>query len=120
MIEIRNLTKQKPPARAWQKMKNYILGEKYDLSLVFAGDRLLMDLNKRYRKKNKAADILSFSLSKSQGEMFINLKRCRRKDYLAFIYIHGLLHLKGLSHGVKMENKEKAIMKKFGIKDYGK
>ncbi|MEK9209346.1 MAG: rRNA maturation RNAse YbeY, partial [Patescibacteria group bacterium] len=78
----------------------------------------LKDLNQRYRKKDKPADILSFSLSKNQGEIFVNLKRCRRD--LAFIYIHGLLHLKGLNHGVKMKNKEEAIMKKFKIKDYGK
>ena len=118
MTAFRNLTKQKPPVLAWQKLKNYVLGGKYELSLVLAGDRLLKNLNKRYRKKNKSADILSFSLSKNQGEIFINLKRCRRD--LAFFYIHGLLHLKGLSHGVKMKNKEEAIMKKSGIKNYGK
>lgn len=119
MIEIRNLTKQKPPHLAWQKLKDYVLGEKYELSIVLASDRLLRDLNRKYRKRDKPAEILSFDLAKNQGEIFINLKRCRKKNYLAFLYIHGLLHLKGLSHGVKMENKEQFIMKKFGFKNYG-
>lgn len=119
MIEVRNLTKQKPSGLAWKKIKDYVLGEKYELSLVFAGGRLLKELNKKHRKKDRPADILSFALSKNQGEIFLNLKSCREKNYLTFIYIHGLLHLKGLSHGVKMKNKEQTIMKKLGIKNYG-
>jgi HAE1 family hydrophobic/amphiphilic exporter-1 len=37
------------------------------------------------------------------------------ENYLVFIFIHGLFHLKGYDHGIIMENKEKSIRSLFNI-----
>lgn len=102
-------------SKKWQKLKDNILGKKFDLSVVFADDNLLKKLNRKYRKKNKTTSVLSFPLSKQQGEIFLN-KRYKRKKYLNYLFIHSLLHLKGYRHGTKMEKEEKKILEK----NYGK
>ncbi len=107
-----------------EEMKNEALGKEYKLSLVIADDKLIRKLNREYREKDKTTDILSFPLEKNQGEIFLNLKKCKIKakefdrtfeNYVAFVFIHGLIHLKGMSHGSKMESKEIKIRKKFGV-----
>ena len=35
--------------------------------------------------------------------------------FVAFLFIHGCVHLKGLDHGSKMEAIEERIRQKFGI-----
>ncbi|MBU1159715.1 rRNA maturation RNAse YbeY [Patescibacteria group bacterium] len=100
--------------KQWTEIKNYALGKNYNLSVVFAGDKLIKNLNKKYRKKNKSTTVLSFPLSKKDGEIFLNknLTKKQDKDYL---FIHSLLHLKGFEHGLEMEKKELKIMKKFKL-----
>jgi len=95
--------------KRWEKIKNQVLGKKFDLSVVFAGSAMMKKLNEVYRKKKGAAEVLSFPLSKTMGEIFIN-KKAARPDYL---FIHSLLHLKGFKHGKKMEAEEQKIIKKI-------
>lgn len=95
---------------SWLKIKKQVLGEKYDLSVFFLGDGEMKRLNSVYRKKNYAANVLSFPLSKNEGEILIN-KKYQKKDYGTYLFIHSLLHLKGLKHGKKMDNEELKIMK---------
>ena len=105
----------------------YILGKTYDISLVFVGDKRSRTLNHIYRKKDKATNILSFPLSKTSGEIIINpyitAREARSRDvsygvYVTYLFIHGLLHLKGLRHSSKMEMEEKKMLKKFLPKHY--
>jgi rRNA maturation RNase YbeY len=111
-----NKTKLKKPAIPWNEIKNRILGDKYELSIVFVGDGIIKKLNKCY---NKITNVLSFSLSKDTGEIFINLSYIKKEakrskiiflKYLKYLYIHSLLHLKGFKHGRKMEKEEKKII----------
>ncbi len=97
--------------KRWKKIKNQVLGKKFDLSVVFADRAMMKKLNETYRKKKGATDILSFSLSKTMGEIFIN-KKAVNPDYL---FIHSLLHLKGLKHGKKMEVEEKKICRAISL-----
>lgn len=106
------------------KIANTVLAKNYDLSLVFIGDKYSRTLNRKYRKKDKVANILSFPISPDNGEIFINTNQAikdakkfnmQKNKFLIYLFIHGLLHLKGLSHGSKMERKEKEILKKFKI-----
>ncbi|MBU3925909.1 rRNA maturation RNase YbeY [Patescibacteria group bacterium] len=108
--------------KKWQELKNEILGENFNLSLVYATNRLIRKLNKIYRKKDKPTTVLSFPLSKKDGEIFLNLALIKKeKINLDYLFIHSLLHLKGFRHGVKMEKKEKSIFKKFyGKKNYNR
>ena len=108
-----NLTKRKVPDLPFVKYKEKILGKTYELSLVFCGPAKTKELNLVYRDKDKEANVLSFPLSKTSGEIFIKLPAI---DFSApHLFIHGLLHLKGLSHGSKMENEERKYLKLFDI-----
>jgi probable rRNA maturation factor len=132
MFSITNLTKKQIPKILWKKIKEKVLGRKYELSLVFAGNALMKKLNARYRRKDKPASALSFPLSKSeaprlpstklrtsrsgQGEIFINLSQ--KKHSPLFLFIHGLLHLKGFKHSARMEVREQRLMKEYEKRYY--
>jgi len=123
-FSISNKTKGKLPRLPFVLIKNAVLGEKYLLSLVIVGDALSRKLNATYRNKNKPTNVLSFSLSKNEGEIFLNLKKAKSetkefgenyKNLVGYLFIHGLLHLKGMTHGGTMEEAERKIRRKFGI-----
>jgi probable rRNA maturation factor len=116
-IEITNLTKKKIPKFPLKEIKERVLGKNYQLSVVFARQELMRKLNKKYRGKNKATDVLSFPLSKKSGEIFINLKNTKNKKEILFSFIHSLLHCRGLKHGEKMKKGELKYLKEF--KKYG-
>ena len=123
-LQIKNTTKGKLPSLPFKDIKNEILGKNYELSLVFIGNNLSQKLNSQYRNKNKSTNILSFPLSKTEGEIFINYrlaekeaKKYNRKfsDFIGFLFIHGLMHLKGLEHSSRMERQEKKVREKFKL-----
>ena len=91
------------------RIKNQILGKKYELSLVFAKDTLMRRLNRTYRGKDKPTNVLAFPLSKTSGEIFINPSRAEPFGE-KHLFVHALLHLKGMRHGAKMEKLEKQIL----------
>ena len=125
-----NLKKQNYPTKIpYKKIKEYVLGKKYDLSLVFIGDKLSQKLNYEFRGKDKPTNILTFPISEDMGEIFINLNLAKKEakknghkidDYIAFLFIHGLAHILGYDHqndreAEEMEKFEKKIRKKFKI-----
>lgn len=96
-------------------LKNDILGKEYSLSIAFVNEKKSRELNKKYRQKDKATNVLSFALSKNLGELILCKPVINREaknlgkttlDWLRFLTIHGMLHLKGLDHGKKMEKLE--------------
>ncbi len=119
---ITNLTKKKVPQVPFSDIKNYVLGTKYELSLVFVGDTLSKKLHKKYQGKDGVANVLSFPYDKKSGEIFIHLGQTKKEakdfdhtylEHLTFLLIHGLLHLKGMDHSAKMESEEQRILKRF-------
>ena len=106
--------------KSWLKVKNQVLGKKYDLSFSYAGSDEMMRLNKLYRKKDYSANVLSFPLSGNEGEILINKKYQKNGGLSFYLFIHSLLHLSGLKHGKKMDEKELEIMQEFYPKDWGK
>lgn len=105
-------------------LKDAVLGTNYELSLVFIGDKRSRSLNKQFRGKDKPADVLSFSLDKTTGEIFINPHEAKRrapffsmttKGFLCFLFIHGMLHLKGYDHGSRMEQAEERFVRAFSL-----
>lgn len=105
-------------------MKNKVLGERYELSLVCIGNKESQRLNKTYRGKNSPTNVLSFPLRKLEGEIFIDLKQSRADapifgyeypKFIGLLFIHALYHLKGFVHGSKMEGKEAKLIKYFKI-----
>jgi probable rRNA maturation factor len=127
-------------------IKEKVLGKEYELSLVFVGTDRMRALNKQHRGKDYATDILSFDLDgcdcehdhgeKSRaelkygsGEIFINPDKARIKakefgrsfeNYVKFLFVHGLMHLKGHDHeddegAERMEKAEKRVRAIFNI-----
>ncbi|MFA5651843.1 MAG: rRNA maturation RNase YbeY [Candidatus Paceibacterota bacterium] len=123
-FSIINETKGRLPSLPFVQIKNKILGEKYELDLIFVSEKKIHALNKTYRKIDKATDILSFPISKNSGEIFICEKIAKKKakdfereylNFIAFLFIHGCVHLLRFDHGNKMEKIEIKYRKIFNI-----
>lgn len=121
-FSIRKTTKGKLPRLPFLPIKDAVLGTSYELSLVFIGDIRSRTLNRTHRSKDKPTNVLSFPLSSTSGEIFINPNLARKQAHLfdmtpeTFIgklLIHGMLHLKGYEHGSTMERIEAQFVKKF-------
>jgi len=122
MLAIAKTVRTSPPRAPYKEIKRHILGSSFELSLVFVGDAYMRRLNTQYRKKNRTTNVLAFPLSKTEGEIFINLSRAYKeahglgmsaKKYTAYLFAHACLHLKGYKHGEHMEAQEHAILKKY-------
>lgn len=121
-IPIINETREAFPEVAFDAIKNSALGKSYELTLVIASSTLAKRLNLTYRNKNHATDILSFPLSKNEGEIYICQSVARKKarefgvtyeKYFALLFIHGCAHLKGYDHGDTMEAFEAKLQKEL-------
>lgn len=107
------------------KIKKEILGVNYDLNLYFVGDKKIKEINKKFRKKDYVTDILSFPFTEDNfGEIYICLNKAAKKakefdtkndDYLNYLFVHGMIHLKGFDHGLEMDKLEKKYTKKLNI-----
>ena len=106
-------------------------------SLLLSGSKEIKKLNKKFRKKNKSTDVLSFPFYEKKqlsymikkekevylGDIIINLSKVKNKsNKMKFIkelnklWIHGLVHLFGHKHGnerdfYKMNNLEKKYLR---------
>ena len=118
-LSLTQLTKTNPPRVRFDLLKDKILGKKYDLSLVFANPSLSRRLNSALRKKDHPTNVLSFPLSKTSGEIFLDLRTIKKEvekfnmsfeKLVTYLFIHGLLHLKGMEHGAKMTEAEKKYL----------
>ena len=123
-FEITNTTKGKLPRLPFLEMKEKVLGKRYSLSLVFIGATRSRSITKKYRKKDKISNVLSFPLSDSDGEIFITPSIAAREakkfettpsKHVGFLFLHALLHLKGYGHGSRMESKERTLREQFGV-----
>ncbi len=122
-IGVSNKTKKKIDLNCLKKAallttKELYCGKKQvEISLVFVGEKKIRELNKKYRKKNKITDVLSFSFFESGdnflsdklnlGEIFVCVsyaeKNARKKGVslkkeLALLVVHGVVHLFGIDH----------------------
>jgi len=94
-------------------------------SIVFVDEEKIQELNKNYRNIDKVTDVISFAFEDNSkivynnlrflGEIFICIPKMidQAKDYghseereLAFLTVHGLLHLLGYDHMNEEEEKE--------------
>ena len=88
-------------------------------TLLLSGNKEIKFLNKKFRKKNKTTDVLSFPFQKKNelkkklrketevylGDIIINLSKIKSKNKKNFfkvefdrLWIHGLVHLLGHDH----------------------
>lgn len=112
------------PSHPYQTIKEDLLGKRYALSLTFVGATRARAYNEAYRQKSYVPNVLSFPLSTDAGEIIICPTVATREaanfnlspsGYIAYLFIHGLLHLKGYDHGATMEKLEHQYVRKYGI-----
>jgi probable rRNA maturation factor len=140
MIEINNLTKFAVDKKSFSQVAKKVLkGENRGtetLSLAFVGKEEIKRLNKKFRKKNKPTDVLSFEMKdgKFLGEVVICPEMVKPDESqrhsdgpatipaerdLVRVFVHGILHLCGYDHEKSekeaevMEEKEKKYLAKF-------
>ena len=113
------------PQLPYKEIKEAVLGKNYELSLTFIGKKRAQDLNRTYRQAEYVPNVLSFPLSEKVGEIYITPLIAKReakkigmsvRGFTGYLFIHGLLHLKGYPHGDTMERAEKKYMKYFSLK----
>lgn len=113
-----------PFTKKLENVKNDILGRDYSLSVALITEKKSREINKKYRKKDKPTNVLSFPLRKNEGEILLCRSVIKREakerkfdksfeELMGFLVIHGMLHLKGMKHGEKMEKLESFYCKKY-------
>lgn len=120
-LDIRQFTRRTPPRHPYAKIAEAALPG-WDISLVFVGERRAKQLNKTLRNKSYVPNVLSYETGKKSGEIIICLTVAEREapDYdlsypkfVAYLFIHGLAHLKGYPHGTTMERYEGTLMSRL-------
>ena len=110
-------------------LKKYFRSKLINISILLTGNNDIRLLNKKFRKKNKTTDVLSFpsydqnimkAKLKSQkdlylGDIALNLYKINKgknkfKSEFDKLWVHGLVHLMGYRHS---KNKDFFKMKKI-------
>ena len=122
-VDIRNFTRGQKPRLPFGKIADSVLPS-WDISLVIAGEDRARNLNHALRNKEYVPNVLSYKVGKASGEIILCPSIARKEasqyghtytEHLLFLFIHGLLHIKGHRHGVTMENAEERLEKRFPI-----
>jgi probable rRNA maturation factor len=110
------------------------VGLKGEVSVLLTTDDGIRGLNRRFRKKNKATDVLSFPVEAGfglagdlAGDLAISVETAARQALeqghrlsveLRVLMLHGLLHLAGLDHETDdgaMARRERRLRAKLGL-----
>ena len=112
---------------------SFLKNKKLNFSIQLAGNKEIKLLNKKFRKKSKSTDVLSFpynnlntlkKLKKKDiylGDIILNYYKIKKKNFkenFNKLWIHGFLHLVGYKHKknndyYKMNKLEKLIFSKI-------
>jgi len=87
------------------------------ISIILTSDKEIQELNKKYRLKDYATDVLTFpdGYLNNLGDIFISLPKCKSQSNelnhsfereLGFLVVHGLLHSLSYNHETKDEENE--------------
>ncbi|RDI44004.1 rRNA maturation RNase YbeY [Falsibacillus pallidus] len=116
-----------------------------ELSITFVDNEKIQEINRQYRDKDSATDVISFALEelgegeleivgadmpRVLGDIIISVPKTREQaeEYghsfsreLGFLALHGFLHLLGYDHLTEEEEKEmfgrqKEILDSYGLK----
>lgn len=119
----------------------YDVAQDSEVSITLTDDVYIHALNKKYRGIDRPTDVLSFALTESEepdyeteapetlGDLVISFPRAKAqaKEYghsvkreIAFLTVHGMLHLLGYDHmeerdRIEMEEEQRYVMKSLGI-----
>lgn len=104
-----------------------------EVSVLLTGDRRIRELNRQFRGKDEATDVLSFAAPKNFGaieacgDLAISLETASRQAVahahpldteIRVLMLHGLLHLAGYDHetdGGRMARRERSLRKRLAL-----
>ena len=117
-------------------------GSTGEVSVTLTDDAYIQTLNQQYRQMDRPTDVLSFALNEGiepeiaggpdinvLGDIVLSVERAKAQaaEYghslrreIAFLTVHGMLHLLGYDHieeaeRQKMEQEQKTVMEALGI-----
>lgn len=111
------------------------LGDYFEISLSFVGNKEIRQLNKDFRGIDKVTDVLSFPFQEENfypgllGDIVISVDKAKEqaKEYghseereILYLLVHSMLHLLGYDHMEKdekkaMREKEEEILTSLGV-----
>jgi probable rRNA maturation factor len=134
MIEIINRQRKHPVrTRAFERLLRD-LASRYrlkdpDVTLAFVGSAAMRTLNRKFMKKDRPTDVLSFPVGRKgpDGRYFLGdiivaapvaARQARDKGHglereLKLLVIHGFLHLLGFEHFAGIEEEERAARERY-------
>ena len=116
--------------------------ENGEVSVTLTNNDYIHQLNRNYRQIDRPTDVLSFALNESEepdiengpdinvlGDIILSVERAEEQaaDYghslrreIAFLTVHGMLHLLGYDHmeeadRLEMEKEQRYVMEQLGI-----
>ena len=128
--------------QAVEKVGSLYGAENGEVSVTLTNNAYIHELNRDYRGIDRPTDVLSFALRESEepeivdgpeadvlGELVISVERAEEqaKEYghslrreIAFLTVHGMLHLLGYDHmeddeREEMEQEQRFVMEQLGI-----
>ena len=120
----------RPTLARYLREAQMAVGLKGEVSVLLTTDDGIRGLNRRFRKKNKATDVLSFPAAPGfgvAGDLAISVETAARQAAeqghrlsveLRVLMLHGLLHLAGHDHerdDGEMARKERRLRAKLGL-----
>jgi len=137
--EIKDLEILKPLLE-YARIKENLEDTELEFSVIIVDNKRIHEINKEYRGIDRPTDVISFALEDNEeikfdnyrvlGDIYISIDKVREqaKEYghsekreLAFLTVHGFLHLLGYDHMKPEEEKimfakQEEILDGFGIK----
>jgi probable rRNA maturation factor len=132
IVEGEPLPAQREQIRRWVKSTLKTVGrDDFALTFIFMDADAARNLNKQFRKKNYATNVLTFNLDETTADIVICMEVVKKEakdqrkplqSHLAHMVVHGTLHAAGYDHEVKsdalaMEAIEIQVLARFGITD---
>ena len=145
-VEIFNETKEEiqdlnllKPLLEYAREKENLEDTELEFSVIIVDNKRIHEINKEYRGIDRPTDVISFALEDNEeiefdhyrvlGDIYISIDKVREqaKEYghsekreLAFLTVHGFLHLLGYDHMKPEEEKimfgkQEEILNGFGI-----
>ena len=133
-VEIKTLKKLLKFGLRKEKLKNV------EFNTIFVDRKKRHEINKEYRNVDRETDVISFALEDDKtfntdafrflGDIYISIEKAKEqaieyghslKREIAFLSVHGFLHLLGYDHMAKedeetMFNLQEEILDSYGIK----
>jgi probable rRNA maturation factor len=118
-----------------ENILNYLGISSHELSILFLDNRGIAEINKKYLKRNRPTNVISFALNEGEcrninpqvlGDVVISIEKAQEQvgtngttleEEISFLLIHGILHLLGYDHvrgkgeRERMREKEKEVYK---------